>query len=463
MFINSCFAANNQNEYYVDRYEQSVSIAFLHEYILVNYRRIYARVLAIGVNHFNRATIIANLLRAGTPTDPSEAVEEGELIANALAELPANRAYGLIARLSAARINNRRTRAVIKRYLARRPDVEFDAVKYRSKFKAAVAHAHVRMPGEFGPFLFAMKGHSQFKTSLFENFRQAHYTQQAVYKLPFTVAESMAVRHGIARDVFLKKIEPKMTATEKLRFQNAAARTKGAALSFDLRRAPLTRLAIYVLSLPSQERHDRAQELDEALRTSAQRALHRAPLALGRVATVLDRSRSTWGTREKRRRTLALALASSYFLRAASETYRPFWAPAPGPLAFEHLVEAGGQTPIAQSLIDALEWQPSLIVILSDGYENDPPMACASVVDAYREKLAGVTPIEIVHANPVFDANHFSPHSLCAQIPTVGVRDAEDLATMLGFVRYASGAASLSELNRYLESRVAIMKERHGS
>ena len=67
MFINACFAATRQNEFYTDRFEQSVSIDFLHQYVMNNYRRIYARTIASGINHFNRAEIIANLLASGAP------------------------------------------------------------------------------------------------------------------------------------------------------------------------------------------------------------------------------------------------------------------------------------------------------------------------------------------------------------------------------------------------------------
>jgi hypothetical protein len=42
-------------------------------------------------------------------------------------------------------------------------------------------------------------------------------------------------------------------------------------------------------------------------------------------------------------------------------------------------------------------------------------------------------------------------------IPTVGLRDAEDLSTMLNFARFAEGSASLSELEDYLGQRVQQM------
>jgi hypothetical protein len=45
----------------------------------------------------------------------------------------------------------------------------------------------------------------------------------------------------------------------------------------------------------------------------------------------------------------------------------------------------------------------------------------------------------------------------------VGLRDAEDLPTMLGFARFAAGAASLSDLLAYLAGRAARFVESAGA
>src|SRR5690606_35796153 len=119
-----------------------------------------------------------------------------------------------------------------------------------------------------------------------------------------------------------------MTANERLRLQ-ASARRAGAALAVDLERAPLTRLALHVLALPEAERRARLGELDAAMRASARRCLDRAPLRLGRVAAVLDRSYSSAGSRERPRRPLAVAVACHYLLQAAAAEYLDRWTLAP--------------------------------------------------------------------------------------------------------------------------------------
>ncbi|MCA9023326.1 MAG: hypothetical protein KDA74_24425, partial [Planctomycetaceae bacterium] len=324
-------------------------------------------------------------------------------------------------------------------------------------------HIHSQLDEELGRFLFDRSSQKPYTTPLLNQYRQAQYSAAAIYELPFTVAESLAQKHKVPRDVFLKKIEPKMTAAEKLRLQSTAARTKGVEIEFDLSRAGLTKLALYILSLKQNVRTARADELQAALEAAANKTLARAPLSLGRVATILDRSRSATGSREKRNRPLAVALAASSLLRSAATEYRAFWTPAREEKSFEFLTYAAGQTALAEPLLDALEWRPDLIVIVSDGYENDPPQLVDQVARVYRAAIGKAETPEIVHMNPVFDADHYAPRRLGATIPTVGLRDAEDIPIMLGFAKFTAGTATLEELEQYLAFRVNRMLNSDGT
>jgi hypothetical protein len=349
----------------------------------------------------------------------------------------------------------------------------FDAVKYRSKLRHVSRHAHLRHPGELGPFLFAGWKQRRYETELFERFRQAHYAKSAVLELPFSVADGLAARHGLDRSALIAGTS--MTASERLRVRAEAERRGVEAPALDLARVPLTRLALYVLSLPIEQRREAQDSLHAALQQSARRALDRAPLRLGRVAAVLDVSASASGSSEKRRRPLAVALAAGYLLDAASEACTLHWTRPP-----EHpvLVQARGQTRLAAPLIDALRTGAELVVIVSDGFDNDPPDGVAEVCRVFRRLPAQRTAarrdaeigapgppldqrrqVELVHMNPVFDAEHYAPRTFGPDLPTVGLRDAEDLPTMLGFARFADGGAPLSELERYLEARIATWRE----
>lgn len=480
LFINACFACTGQSEFYGASESQSVSIRFVHEYILGNYRRLYARTLSAGVNHFNQALIIQNLLRMGAPSDPQQRREEGQLILGALLGLPPQRVYHLFRDLRQLRCNNRRTRAVMAAYLARRPDLHFDAVKYRAHVRAVAAHAHVRLPGEVGAFVFVgAKQRGGYMTPLFESVRRAHYAADAVYDLPYSIAQGFARKHRIPQDVFLSRIAGRLTGNEALRLLDTAERAGATGIDVDLSRAPLTKLCLYLLDRPLSERRERALEFVAALRGSTQRAIARSARnqRLGRIIAILDRSYSTSGSEEKRRRPLAVALAASQILRAVASDYRAIWtpslpdladtasenscdaAPDPGPER-ELLVSAQGQTALGEPLLSALSAQPDLIVIVSDGFENDPQGACETIVRLFRQHFDRKRAISIVHANPVFDSDRLMPRSLGPSIATLGLRDAEDLLTMLGFARFADGSAPLSELEQYLEARVPRLLRR---
>ena len=63
------------------------SIDFLHRNVMANDRVIYAPALAAGINDFNKATIIINLLGSGALEDCVQRTEAGKLIAKALNRL----------------------------------------------------------------------------------------------------------------------------------------------------------------------------------------------------------------------------------------------------------------------------------------------------------------------------------------------------------------------------------------
>ena len=452
MFINACFACTGQAEYYADSRGQDVAISFLHEYILGNYRRLYARTLAAGINHYNQSLIVTNLLAAGSPRREGDRAEEGSLISETLRRLPASRAWRVLAALRDRRVNNRRTRAIVREFIELRRDLSLDALKYRPRVRAVVRHAHTRLPGEAPLFLFGNTRRKKlpFANELFEWHRRARTEPDALFHLPYTVAEGFAARHGIARDEFLQRIEPMLTPGERLRLQSSA-RDEGVGLAIDPRRLDLTRLCLYALSLSLDERAARREGLHAALTVAADRAMRRAPMRLGRVAAVLDRSHSSSGGHDKARRPLAVALAVSYLLAASAREFRPFWTPS---LDDALQAEATGQTDLATPLVDALAWGPDLVVIVSDGFENSPHGGVAEVLRLVRERIAPERKFSIVHVNPVFDEERYAPRSLAPTIATVGLRDAEDLFTMLGFARFAEGSGTLAELEAWLAARV---------
>ncbi len=288
MFVNAAVTSTGQREFHHDAGEQRLSLDFLHEYMLENYREVGGAALALDVNDHNAAIIIRNLLVRAGDVGVEERRREGLLIARRLELMPQQRVYRVFRELRRLGVNNRRTRAIIRDWMAGRRDPAFDFVKYRGAVKDVARHAHLRLGEEQHAFLFAPHEMKSFRTPIFEKWRRAHYEQAAIYELPYTVAEGFAAKHGIPREVFLERIEHRMTRLERLRMQERRPRGAG--------EMPLTRLASYVLSLPLDERAERRAELSGALRTAARRVAGAARGSWGRVAAVLDDSYSSLGS-----------------------------------------------------------------------------------------------------------------------------------------------------------------------
>lgn len=454
LFVNAAVTATGQREFRSQAYEQQLSLSFLHEYVRVNYRSVYASSLALDINDHNAVRIVEQLLRTAGDASAEQKRTEGRLIAARLAVLPPQRVYRLFRTLRGAKVNNRRTRAILRDWLTARPDLGHDAVKYRSGLKTAARHAHLAFgAGEFGEsesgeselgdFLFRPGRRARYDHGFLEAYRRAHYEQSAVYELPFTVAEGFAAKHGIAREAFLERVAPRMTRLERLRTHAAGTRT-------DLSVMPLTRLALYVLVLDRAERLRRRAELTGALRAAALRAAGPYAGTWGRVAAVLDDSYSSSGSGVKRRRPLAVALGCHFLLEALAASYRAHWTSGSAdPL----LVRPWGPTPLGTRILDALEHSPERLVIVSDGWDNAPPGLAGEVLRVWRTRLDPDRSTSVVHVNPVYDADGFDVRRLAPSVPTAGIRDAEDLAALVEIAQFAEGRTGLPELQAYLDRR----------
>lgn len=490
LFLNAAVTATGQREFRPggpDAVDQRLPLDFLHTYVRVNYRRVYAASLALDINDHNAARIVLGLLESAAEASAEERRVEGRLIAARLAVLPPQRVYRLFGAVRRAGVNNRRTRAIMRDWLEARPDLGHDAVKYRRGVKTAARHVHLRCPrgaeplSEVGAFLFRPGKLPRYAHPLLDAWRRAHYEQGAVAELPFSVAEGLAARHGMKRAAFLERAAPRMTRLERLRTREQ--RVGGdREPDVDLAVMPLTRLALYVLALPFEQRVARRAELTGALRTAARRAADGHAGSWGRVHAVLDDSFSSSGSGQKRRRPLAVALACHYLLEAlaAPGAYRGLWTSGRGDAL---LVRPWGPTPLGMRILDALEpgpgggpdgpgeggpdvpvgsepggpgrAGPDRLVIVSDGWDNAPAGLAGEVLRVWRQRLDPGRRTAVVHLNPVYDAEGFDVRRLAAGVPTTGVRDAEDLPALVEIARFAEGRSGAAELYAYLDRRVA--------
>ncbi|MGI5175972.1 hypothetical protein ACQEVZ_06530 [Dactylosporangium sp. CA-152071] len=454
MFVNAAVTSTGQREFHAGAAQQRLSLAFLHEYVLVNYRELYAATLALDVNDFNAGLVVLNLLRTAQEVPLPRWKLEGALIAARLRTLPPQRVYRILHTLRAEGINNRRTRAIVRDWVAGRPDIAFDAVKYRRHLAGAVRHTHVRLPDEVGTMLFDWRRPKRYATPILETWRRAHYEQRAVFDLPYTVAEGFAAMHRIDRARLLQRAGSQLTGLERLRLQDTATRAgrkTPVRVEVDLHWTPLTRLAVYVLSLPRPERARRRDELTAALRSAARRAAGRRAGTWGTVVGVLDDSYSAAGSGVKRRRPLAVALAMHYLLEALATRHHTVWLAHTGDPLLVHPI---GATPLGQRLLDGLRLRPDRLVVVSDGWDNAPPGQAAEVLRVWRERLDPAGHTSIVHLNPVYDGEAFDVRRLAPTVATVGVRDAEDAAALVELARFSTGTATFAQLRAYLDDLV---------
>ena len=166
---------------------------------------------------------------------------------------------------------------------------------------------------------------------------------------------------------------------------------------------------------------------------------------------VLDDSYSSIGSPVKRRRPLAVALATHYLLEALATAYTGLWLHHRGDPLLVHPV---GATGLGERILDGLETRPDRLVIVSDGGDNAPPGLAGEVLRVWRERLDPAGATSVVHLNPVYDAGTFDVRRLALGVATVGVRDAENAATLVELARFATGEAGFDELRRHLTDRV---------
>ncbi len=443
-FLGAATTDTHQREFYAPQ-PTGPSLGFLHDYARVNYRTLYAATLALRINDLNAALIIENLLASGAETTAEGRRTEGELIAARLRTMPPQRVYRLLARLCQAGNNNRRLRAIAGEWLTGR-DLAFDAVKYRRPMRIVVRHLHLPVPTEVALVLRAHAWRTRhFETPLLETWRRAHYERASLYDLPFTVAEGLAASRGVKRELLVA--HGRLTATERLRLQSSAEGIQ-VDLGFDLARAPLTRLAAYVLSLDTESRKRRMVELDDALRASALRTAGAEAGTWGDVQAVLDDSYSSSGSTEKRQRPLVVAVACAYLLEALADRLTLRWTS--GRRESPLFAMAHGATDLANPVLDALTDEPDRLVIVSDGVDTSPPGAASEVLRVWSGRIDdGST--SVVHLNPVSES--FGVRTLTPAVATLGIRDAEDLPMLVELARFATGRATHAEFTEYLASK----------
>jgi len=457
LFLRAGHTATRHGSFYASQHASAMSTSFLHAYVCACHRRRYARCLATGLTDHMAAGIVFQLLTTTAPGHPIERSEEGQLIAAALRRMPPQRVYRLFTRLRVARVNHRRCRATIRTWLGTR-DLAFDAVKYRRGLRDALRHAHLRPDAEVADFVFnGARSRTRWDHPLLDKVRQTYFSKEAVYALPYTVAEGIAARRGISRSTFLARIAPQLTAGERRRMMTAS--TKGRPTRDALSRMPLDRLCRYVLSLPRTQptvdqpvtRADLADDLSHALSHATRRVAVR--MQVGRrprsLAVVLDRSHSMGGAPGARNHPLAVAMGVALLARQLCASATVHWT---HPVPDLHSLHAFGPTDLATPLLAALRHRPEEVWVVSDGMETGQQGEANEVMRIWRTRLARHASTRFIHFNPVFEATSLEPRSLGSESVTLGIRRAADLARVRDLAHLHHPHTTLSAVDAWLDA-----------
>jgi hypothetical protein len=164
-------------------------------------------------------------------------------------------------------------------------------------------------------------------------------------------------------------------------------------------------------------------EILEALDKKAKDAAKLLPVSYDRLAIIVDASKSMEGSKEQPMKPLAIALSIRDMLqRSATESmvlYCGGFADTkdmPDISSNIKIVKPSYETELAQSLLDALVYEPDAVYVISDGYENSPAGRFGDVLRKARE--IGID-VPVIHCNPVFASETGSVRALCEGIEKV--------------------------------------------
>ena len=185
-----------------------------------------------------------------------------------------------------------------------------------------------------------------------------------------------------------------------------------------------------------------SSELEQHLYGYVKDAAEKLPKFKGQMALLLDASASTRSYGEREFCTLSQSVALQMVLEKCCTDLQVHTVSGDG-----YPPMPAGTTDLALTLLDALESQPDLVAIVSDGYENVYPGDLEKVVEALP--AAGVrTPVVFCHSKftPADDLSLRSPAPNLPQLEFWHQEDFENLLlSMFSMANGKTGEACLQE------------------
>lgn len=439
-FLSSSLSATGQQEFYNTKEEQQEAILAIHQPVLKRYRKLYALILLSSINDYNKQLIICNILKHGKEITQEQKKMENQIIYQSLNNMQPQRAYKTFAMLRKMKVNNARTRWLAGKFLTTRKNIMFECLKYSKVIKEMIIHNHIYVESEAFDFLFNKK--KEYSEKLFNTYHAAKKDKTKIYELPYSIAEGFAAYHNIPREEFLKKIKHKMTSGEKLRLQETGKKYN-VKIDADWTKFNLVQLLKYLRTqktIPVKAK--------TIVKTLSEKVNVPDVVKNSKVRVVLDNSLSSIGSKEKHYHPIAVSQAMSYVLEYNCIDFKEILVNGN---KTNVLVPVQGSTSLGKTILKALQDRPEYLIILSDGYENEPSGLTSQIIHAYKNKID--KHLKVLHFNPVFASETEKPRELGDSILTVGLRDVKQLQTTFFLL---NARENLNEAIKELEKELIV-------
>jgi hypothetical protein len=401
-------------------------------------RTVYGCIACLpGTTDFTKMTVIANLLgitwnpgRGYNWVEPILTMDHERMIIDLLVStLPPNRMLTLFSSFEDTKINNARMRKTVLPFILNSNNLGWWSVKYRKKLKTILSHCWGRkmtsvvksilgkdsrtykekdiltsfifsyltftdkndIVEECISFIMSAIPESDYTQKLFKDFYGAKTDFSRAKGLPKEIIEGIRSTYHptIEKAETLKVAESSMTGKEKRLVQNQAKKA-GVKVKWSAMEQPLVELLIYGFKMGF------TSEIIEAIHYKAKKASEALPFNYKRVGIICDDSFSMSGSSEQKQRALAITYATVEMLKNVGETSDLITT---SNRRMSVTNKPAGETNLAKPLISVLKFNPDVIFVVSDGYENAPEGRFGEVLKIARDKLK--IDIPIYHFNPV--------------------------------------------------------------
>jgi len=466
-FLDAVCTATKRATFYNTAEDQADAVVKAHKELMKLDRGVYAATLMLpGVTDYSRQVAIAGLLANPIKNDSRSIVTpelEFKMIKWFVENVEPQRALKLFQTFGGVKkdgvrtgqIHNSRTERIILGYYLNAESLPFWCVKYRRKLRNVFRHAWglrtstlvfelLKKPDaeltskekrilrfrldrfvdrdrrnlatihECVRFIFGDE--ENLTHSKLKQFVKAKTNLSAGKGLPIETLEGLRGRYhkdtATKADVLELAKRGGMSERKKMQVQKQA-KAAGVKVAFDPTKQRIVDLYVYAYE------QGMTKKIADACDKKAKEIAEKLPLKFDKVAVVVDASGSMFGHKTQKLRPMAVALAVRDVLRYVAVECVVFQSSGrsmkdkTGKLIFPE-----GDSSVVEALLDAVEAEPDVIFVISDGYENAPAGRFAEVVHLLR-KIGNTTPIYQI--NPVMAAETESVRELSVDVTSLPV------------------------------------------